>query len=177
MSTSYRRKASFVPDRETSSKPLPHRRGFFLCARNTQIIYILREGPKCCTIGSINTQDVVSWRLRKTIKEIKMAERRGGKRPNAGRPKGKVSEAKRAIAEAAQDHAGDMLKVLVQIAKDKKEPASARVAAANSVIERGYGKPITPVQNESQDRLTAAILEINCRGSAAPIKTARPAED
>ena len=105
-----------------------------------------------------------------------MAERRGGKRPNAGRPKGKVSEAKRAIAEAAQEHADDMLKVLVQIAKDKEEPASARVTAANAVIERGYGKPVTPIQNDSQDRLTAAIMEINRRGSAAPIKTAQRAE-
>ena len=106
-----------------------------------------------------------------------MAEKRhGGKRPNAGRPKGKVSAAKRAIAEVAQEHADDMLKVLVQIAKDKQEPASARVAAANAVIERGYGKPVTPVQNESQDRLTLALIEISKRGSAAPIATARTRE-
>ena len=103
-------------------------------------------------------------------------KRHGGKRPNAGRPKGKVSEAKRAIAEVAQGYADDMLKVLVQIAKDANEPASARVTAANAVIERGYGKPVTPVQNESQDRLTLALIEISKQGSAAPIATARRRE-
>lgn len=105
-----------------------------------------------------------------------MTERRGGKRPNAGRPKGKVSEAKRAIAEVAQDYAQDMLNVLVQIAKNPEEPASARVTAANTVIERGYGKPVTPIQNESQDRLTLALIEISKQGSAAPIATARKRE-
>ena len=102
-----------------------------------------------------------------------MAERRGGQRPNAGRPRGKVSEAKRAIAEVAQEYGSDMLTVLVKIAKNSEEPASARVSAANAVIERGYGKPVTPVQDESQDRLILALIEISKRGSAAPIATAR----
>ena len=106
-----------------------------------------------------------------------MNERRhGGKRPNAGRPKGKVSEAKRAIAEVAQEHAQDMLNVLVKIAKNDEQPASARVSAANAVIERGYGKPVTPIQDVSQDRLTLALIEISKQGSAAPIATARRRE-
>jgi hypothetical protein len=69
---------------------------------------------------------------------------RGGRRPGAGRPKGKQSKttikAKATISELAQKHAPDALKALVEIAT-KGESESARVSAANALLDRGYGKP------------------------------------
>lgn len=66
---------------------------------------------------------------------------RGGKRPGAGRKAGKVSAAKRAIADMAKNHAAAALKTLVEIAKDGESEA-ARVSAANAILDRAYGKPV-----------------------------------
>ena len=100
-----------------------------------------------------------------------MAGNHGGARQGAGRPIGKVSAAKQAIAEAAKDHGEAMLQVLVQIAQDPEQPASARVSAANAVIERGYGKPVAPKEHGVTDTFAEALKEISRRGSVAPIAT------
>lgn len=75
----------------------------------------------------------------------------GGARKGAGRKPGKVSAAKRTIAEMAKTHGEAALKVLVDIATSDQEPASARVSAANSLLDRGYGKPMQTVDNKSSD--------------------------
>jgi predicted ArsR family transcriptional regulator len=95
---------------------------------------------------------------------------RGGRRPGAGRPKGKVSEAKRSIAQAAREHAEVALKVLVDVARDVAAPPSARVSAANAILDRGYGKPVAQVEM-SINPLEELIREITSRGSAMPIST------
>jgi hypothetical protein len=64
---------------------------------------------------------------------------RGGKRPGAGRKPGAVSKQKRELAALAKEHASDALQVLITIAK-KGESEAARVSAANSILDRGYGK-------------------------------------
>jgi hypothetical protein len=64
----------------------------------------------------------------------------GGKRPGSGRKKGKVSAAKRAIADMAKDYADAALKTLAHIAT-KGESEAARVSAANAILDRAYGKP------------------------------------
>lgn len=65
----------------------------------------------------------------------------GGKRASAGRPPGKVSKAKRELADMAKDHCADALAVLVEVMTDVTAPHSARVSAANGILDRGYGKP------------------------------------
>ncbi len=79
-----------------------------------------------------------------------MATKHGGSRPGAGRKKGKVSQAKRELAELAKDHAEQALQVLVEIALDGESEA-ARVSAANAILDRGYGKPIQGVDHKSSD--------------------------
>lgn len=66
---------------------------------------------------------------------------RGGARPGAGRKPGKVSRAKRDIAEKARQHADAALQTLVDVAQDVEAPHSARVSAASAILDRGYGKP------------------------------------
>lgn len=75
----------------------------------------------------------------------------GGARKGAGRKPGKVSEAKRTIAEMAKTHGPAALDVLVSIAQSVEEPAAARVSAANALLDRGYGKPMQTVDNTSSD--------------------------
>lgn len=73
-----------------------------------------------------------------------MAAKRGGKRPGAGRPAGARSRATKqmnaSLSELAREHTATALNVLVEVAK-KGESDSARVAAANATLDRGYGKP------------------------------------
>lgn len=65
---------------------------------------------------------------------------RGGKREGAGRPKGAVNKATADIREAAQEYTEEALKVLAEVMR-MGDSAAARVAAANSILDRGHGKP------------------------------------
>lgn len=67
--------------------------------------------------------------------------KRGGARPGSGRKPGKVSKAKRDLADMAKDHAENALQVLAGIMNNSAEASSARVAAANALLDRAYGRP------------------------------------
>ena len=66
-------------------------------------------------------------------------ERRGG------RQKGTLNRAtvanKATLAELARSHTATALETLVAVMTDMAAPAAARVTAANSLLDRGYGKP------------------------------------
>lgn len=44
------------------------------------------------------------------------------------------------VAKAAREHTVEMLEVLLSIARDKAATASARVSAAQYVVDRGWGR-------------------------------------
>ena len=75
-----------------------------------------------------------------------MANGRGGARSGAGRPKGaknKLTTAKKAtLSEIAGQYTEQALATLVEIMESHEVPASARVTAANSILDRAHGKPI-----------------------------------
>lgn len=111
-----------------------------------------------------------------------MAGKHGGARPGAGRKKGKVSAAKRELAEIAKGHAEKALQVLVDIATSGESEA-ARVSAANAILDRGYGKPPQAIDHKSSDGSmtpkpaldvsklsTAALEEILAAADEAPDK-------
>jgi hypothetical protein len=45
------------------------------------------------------------------------------------------------LAERARQHTETALNVLVEIAENKNESASARVSAAQALLDRGHGRP------------------------------------
>jgi hypothetical protein len=72
----------------------------------------------------------------------------GGKRPGAGRPKGSraltllASTGERiGFYEAARQYEQKALQVIASILMDENQPASLRLAAANDLLDRAYGKP------------------------------------
>lgn len=75
--------------------------------------------------------------------EIKEAKR-GGARPGAGRKKGvrdkATGEQRASLEELARTHTEAALAVLVRVATSG-ESESAMVSAANSILDRGYGRP------------------------------------
>ena len=72
-----------------------------------------------------------------------MENRRG-----AGRPKGSraltllaPTGERMAFYEAARLYDQEALRVIASVMMDDKQPASLRLAAANDLLDRGYGKP------------------------------------
>ena len=62
-----------------------------------------------------------------------------------GRPK-----AAHSIQELARKHTSEALDVLVQIMLNEKAPPNARVAAANTLLDRAYGKAPTFSTSDTQ---------------------------
>ena len=60
-----------------------------------------------------------------------------------GRPK-VVAEVK----ELAREHTGEAIETLVSIMTNPKSAPAARVSAANSLLDRGYGKPPQHITGE-----------------------------
>lgn len=81
-----------------------------------------------------------------------MAER-GGARPGAGRPKGAkdrlTREAGATISEMARAYTDVAIAALARIA-EHGESESAQVAAANALLDRGYGKASQPVEHNGE---------------------------
>jgi hypothetical protein len=49
------------------------------------------------------------------------------------------------VQELARQQSPEAINTLVAIMQDEKAPPTARVAAANSLLDRGYGKPAQPI--------------------------------
>jgi hypothetical protein len=65
-------------------------------------------------------------------------------------PKGKRQlrrspEGIRSLQELARQKSPEAIITLANIMNDEKAPPAARVAAANALLDRGYGKPIQPI--------------------------------
>ena len=52
------------------------------------------------------------------------------------------------VRDAARQHTRAAVETLVSVMEDKKAPHSARVAAANSLLDRGHGKAVQHIEAE-----------------------------
>lgn len=80
----------------------------------------------------------------------------GGYREGAGRPKGTKNKATLELKGLAQQHTEDALKTLVEIMLSTESSDKARVAAANAILDRGFGKPHQSIDAE----ITGTIADI-----------------
>lgn len=83
--------------------------------------------------------------------DAKPKSKRGGARKGAGRKPGVVSQAKLTLAEQARVYGPDLIKALYRIAMDDEAPTNARVSAANSILDRAYGKPLNAMEVTGKD--------------------------
>ena len=65
---------------------------------------------------------------------------RGGARPGAGRKPGALNKATANVKLLAQQWGEQVIQALAEIATGAEQPPAARVAAANALLDRGYGK-------------------------------------
>ena len=76
-----------------------------------------------------------------------------------GRPKGSVNKVTADIRAAAQAYTDDALATLAQIMKAGASEA-ARVAAANSILDRGFGKPRQAMDVDAQVKTDVTVIEL-----------------
>jgi hypothetical protein len=74
-----------------------------------------------------------------------------------GRPKGEGE-----IRELARQHTTAALQTLVEICQNG-ENESARVTAANAILDRGWGKPAVPIAEELPVKITFRIGDRDIR--------------
>lgn len=60
-----------------------------------------------------------------------------------------MAKAKADIRSLARSHTESAVKVLAGIMNQEKAPAAARVQAASSLLDRGWGKPTQPHSGDS----------------------------
>ena len=81
----------------------------------------------------------------------------------SGNPSGRPREDP-TLREAARSHTKEALDTLVAVMRAKRSPASAKVAAANALLDRGYGKPAQSMEVTGKDGADLApkldILEV-----------------
>ncbi len=69
-----------------------------------------------------------------------MSSGHGGQRAGAGRPAGRVSEAKVRLSQFAREHTDTAITTLVDVCENGTSEG-ARIKAAVALLDRGYGKP------------------------------------
>ena len=79
-----------------------------------------------------------------------------------GRPKGSLNKVQNKLRQAAQKYTTKALKVLETIA-EKSESDAARVAAANSLLDRGHGKPAQAHTGEGGEGPVKIVVETGIR--------------
>lgn len=76
--------------------------------------------------------------------------KRGGSRPGAGRKLGVPNKVNAEVREIAQRYTEKAVKALADIVENS-ESDSARVAAANALLDRGHGRPSQSVSVSAPD--------------------------
>lgn len=129
--------------------------------RNIDILFGLQESDTACSVS-----------VCRALIDIRMASKRGGARPGAGRPKGSIGAKRLPVIKLAQENSEQAFNVLVQIALDPSQPAAARITAANSILDRAYGKPVAPQEHGVTFNLADAFKKAGIKPQSMPIATA-----
>ncbi len=72
-----------------------------------------------------------------------------------------MPKAKAEIRSLARAHTGSAIKNLVGIMNQPKAPAAARIAAANAILDRGWGKPTQPHTDDEGGSVKLIIKHID----------------
>lgn len=93
----------------------------------------------------------------------------GWKKGQSGNPGGRRKQDYR-IKDLAQEHTEPALKMIRSIMDDPKTVPSVKLAAANALLDRGYGKPAqtidaTITRTDAVDMTDAELLDIARGGS------------
>jgi hypothetical protein len=62
--------------------------------------------------------------------------------------------------EAARQYEQEALRVIVSVFMDEKQPAALRLAAANDLLDRAYGRPPVAIATTQETSLKKIIHEV-----------------
>lgn len=85
---------------------------------------------------------------RKNISNKRDAAKIGAGKPGPGRPRGVPNKLTRTLKEQAAEHGEAAIGVLAGIMVDSEQPGSVRVAAADRLLDRGFGRPAQTIEAE-----------------------------
>jgi len=91
----------------------------------------------------------------------------GFKKGQSGNPGGRpkvVAE----VRDLAQEHTEEAVSTLATIMMDEKAPHAARVAAANSILDRGYGKAPQHLNVTGKNDIAELLSSIDHGPEASP---------
>ncbi|MBR0560060.1 DUF5681 domain-containing protein [Neokomagataea anthophila] len=97
-------------------------------------------------------------------KPRKMPVGRPFKKGQSGNPGGLPKNMREVIA-LARSHTTTAIEALAEIAGNKTAPESARVSAANSLLDRAWGKPKDTVEIQGQDGAPLGLVVTMVRPS------------
>ena len=89
-------------------------------------------------------------------KESKEIKRRGGRREGAGRPAGAPNKLTRPLKELAAQYTEDSIHTLVAL-RDHAESEQVRLQAANSLLDRGHGRPRQELDLNGDKSITVIV--------------------
>jgi HEAT repeat protein len=64
------------------------------------------------------------------------------------------------VQALAREHTPEAVQTLANIMRDVEAAPAARVAAANAILDRGYGKPLQQISAEVSQRYVAELPEV-----------------
>ena len=93
-----------------------------------------------------------------------------GRRVRATRRRSRGQSGAKSLTELAQEKTENALNVLESIMNDEKAPASVRVSAANSLLDRAHGRPVPGVRVEDEPEPEPA-------NDPVPIRLVKPGDE
>ena len=84
-----------------------------------------------------------------------------------------MAKAPAEIRSLARSHTKSALKVLSGIMNEAEAPAAARVAAAQALLDRGWGKPTQFIGGDVENPLQQVIRWANSADEATPDPSAK----
>ncbi len=98
-----------------------------------------------------------------------LANLRKWKPGQSGNPKG-MEPGVGHVRELARQHTEESVEKLVEIMRDENAPPSAQGAAANSLLDRGWGRPDQSVTVDNGESLLSILDEIERRADLKEIE-------
>lgn len=114
--------------------------------------------------------------MKQLEKESNVIKSRGGRRPGAGRPVGVPNKLTRPLKELAALHSEGCIAVLVEL-RDHAEAEQVRLAAANSLLDRGHGKPRQEMDLRDDNRITVIVNRMGYAVGVPPVLIGGTARD
>ncbi len=77
-----------------------------------------------------------------------MAWKKGESGNPNGKPKTVLADG-RSLRDMAREYTQEALDALIKVLRDEEAPAASRVSAAQTIHDRGWGKPTQPIAGDS----------------------------